>query len=138
MTVAPGIPGELFDYVKTVPDLLDALEGDPTIEEFNAIIDDAAARGRLPRVVADHITAWNRFKRDDPAYLIAYGVFAEENQDRWEAEGVPAPAPALEFFEGDGPNGLPAVSNKIGRNTACPCGSGRKYKHCHGGATAPD
>lgn len=21
---------------------------------------------------------------------------------------------------------------KIGRNTACPCGSGRKYKHCHG------
>ncbi len=21
---------------------------------------------------------------------------------------------------------------KIGRNEACPCGSGKKYKHCHG------
>jgi uncharacterized protein YecA (UPF0149 family) len=21
---------------------------------------------------------------------------------------------------------------KIGRNESCPCGSGRKYKHCHG------
>ena len=24
---------------------------------------------------------------------------------------------------------------KIGRNEACPCGSGRKYKHCHGKLT---
>jgi hypothetical protein len=23
-------------------------------------------------------------------------------------------------------------SGKIGRNTPCPCGSGRKYKKCHG------
>ncbi|MFO1204312.1 MAG: SEC-C metal-binding domain-containing protein [Burkholderiales bacterium] len=26
---------------------------------------------------------------------------------------------------------------KPGRNDPCPCGSGRKYKHCHGAATAP-
>ena len=24
------------------------------------------------------------------------------------------------------------VENKIGRNDACPCGSGKKYKNCHG------
>ena len=23
-------------------------------------------------------------------------------------------------------------SHKIGRNEPCPCGSGKKYKHCHG------
>jgi uncharacterized protein len=23
---------------------------------------------------------------------------------------------------------------KVGRNDPCPCGSGRKYKHCHGAA----
>ncbi|MBU3694640.1 MAG: hypothetical protein FGM40_07415, partial [Rhodocyclaceae bacterium] len=23
-------------------------------------------------------------------------------------------------------------SEKVGRNDPCPCGSGRKYKHCHG------
>jgi preprotein translocase subunit SecA len=22
--------------------------------------------------------------------------------------------------------------NKVGRNDPCPCGSGKKYKHCHG------
>jgi preprotein translocase subunit SecA len=27
-----------------------------------------------------------------------------------------------------------AVSDKIGRNDACPCGSGKKYKRCHGAA----
>ncbi|WP_363324062.1 SEC-C metal-binding domain-containing protein [uncultured Rikenella sp.] len=27
------------------------------------------------------------------------------------------------------------VSNKIGRNTPCPCGSGKKAKHCCGTKT---
>jgi preprotein translocase subunit SecA len=26
----------------------------------------------------------------------------------------------------------PAHSDKVGRNEPCPCGSGKKYKHCHG------
>lgn len=26
----------------------------------------------------------------------------------------------------------PAVSDKVGRNDPCPCGSGKKYKKCHG------
>ena len=26
----------------------------------------------------------------------------------------------------------PSTWGKIGRNEACPCGSGKKYKHCHG------
>ena len=25
-------------------------------------------------------------------------------------------------------------SDRVGRNDPCPCGSGKKYKHCHGGA----
>ncbi len=29
-----------------------------------------------------------------------------------------------------------AVSDKVGRNDACPCGSGKKYKKCHGAITA--
>ena len=24
------------------------------------------------------------------------------------------------------------ISKKVGRNEPCPCGSGKKYKHCHG------
>ena len=26
----------------------------------------------------------------------------------------------------------PTRATKIGRNNPCPCGSGKKYKHCHG------
>src|SRR5690606_38271315 len=26
----------------------------------------------------------------------------------------------------------PATSDKVGRNEPCPCGSGKKFKHCHG------
>jgi preprotein translocase subunit SecA len=33
---------------------------------------------------------------------------------------------------GSGDAGAPAVDPKTPRNAACPCGSGKKYKHCHG------
>jgi preprotein translocase subunit SecA len=26
----------------------------------------------------------------------------------------------------------PSTWGKVGRNDPCPCGSGKKYKHCHG------
>jgi len=38
--------------------------------------------------------------------------------------GAVAPPPeAAPFVRGD---------RKVGRNEPCPCGSGKKYKHCHG------
>jgi preprotein translocase subunit SecA len=36
----------------------------------------------------------------------------------------PAEAARVETFVRDG--------QKVGRNEPCPCGSGKKYKHCHG------
>jgi preprotein translocase subunit SecA len=35
----------------------------------------------------------------------------------------------------DGNGALPRKSRKVGVNDPCPCGSGRKYKHCHGAKT---
>jgi uncharacterized protein YecA (UPF0149 family) len=29
-----------------------------------------------------------------------------------------------------------ASAAKVGRNDPCPCGSGKKFKHCHSGAGA--
>ncbi len=42
-----------------------------------------------------------------------------------ERAAVEAPdeEPAVPFVRGE---------RKVGRNEACPCGSGRKFKHCHG------
>ena len=39
-------------------------------------------------------------------------------------------------FEGNGKEATqktsPAIWGKVGRNSQCPCGSGKKYKNCHG------
>ena len=39
-----------------------------------------------------------------------------------QAQNITKPKPAQ----------LPKKAKKIGRNDPCPCGSGKKYKHCHG------
>jgi len=33
---------------------------------------------------------------------------------------------------GDGAAPFVREDRKVGRNEPCPCGSGKKYKHCHG------
>ena len=33
---------------------------------------------------------------------------------------------------GDAGRGAATVEAPVSRNAPCPCGSGRKYKHCHG------
>jgi len=53
-----------------------------------------------------------------------------------EDEMAPALSPAMAGGNGDAqvardPNN-PATWGKVGRNESCPCGSGKKYKHCHG------
>ena len=35
---------------------------------------------------------------------------------------------------GDKPNTVERAASKVGRNELCPCGSGKKYKKCHGAA----
>jgi preprotein translocase subunit SecA len=51
-------------------------------------------------------------------------------------EPVPAGASDRRAAAGGGPPGRPQrpirVAEKIGRNDPCPCGSGKKYKNCHG------
>jgi preprotein translocase subunit SecA len=47
--------------------------------------------------------------------------------------GVPAPGEAAEAdLEGEEVLIEQAVSTKVPRNAPCPCGSGKKYKQCHG------
>ncbi|MFO1190006.1 MAG: SEC-C metal-binding domain-containing protein [Alphaproteobacteria bacterium] len=47
------------------------------------------------------------------------------------AEKPAAPKPAAMTI----PFGAEKTETRIGRNDPCPCGSGRKYKHCHGVAS---
>ncbi|MDF0676105.1 MAG: preprotein translocase subunit SecA [Nitrospira sp.] len=49
---------------------------------------------------------------------------------------ISRPQPRLTLNRGDEPAAAPApvhrAENKVGRNDPCPCGSGKKYKKCHG------
>ena len=50
---------------------------------------------------------------------------------RAAAATMPAPAPAV--TSSLGPVGRPVGTvPEVGRNDPCPCGSGKKYKKCHG------
>ena len=48
------------------------------------------------------------------------------SRQRGGAQAMPAPAPT------DPQGTFVRGERKIGRNEPCPCGSGKKYKHCHG------
>jgi len=39
---------------------------------------------------------------------------------------------AGENNQADGPKTVVREGRKVGRNEPCPCGSGKKYKQCHG------
>jgi preprotein translocase subunit SecA len=66
--------------------------------------------------------------REDPAFADEGGAGAPRgdgdvallNRPRRHASGAAAD-----------PN-VPESWGKVSRNAACPCGSGKKYKHCHG------
>ncbi|HET9717083.1 MAG TPA: preprotein translocase subunit SecA [Pseudolabrys sp.] len=53
-----------------------------------------------------------------------------------EDEMAPALAPALvghgNAMQAERNSSDPSTWGKVGRNEPCPCGSGKKYKHCHG------
>ena len=36
------------------------------------------------------------------------------------------------FLKGEEPEEAPLPNRKVGRNDPCPCGSGKKFKKCHG------
>lgn len=54
---------------------------------------------------------------------------------QFEHANVNAMATTADDFDATLPSAPTPIQNsgaKIGRNEACPCGSGKKYKHCHG------
>ena len=50
------------------------------------------------------------------------------------AQDAAGPVTGLEAFSLGGEVAVPETAHKLGRNDKCWCGSGKKYKHCHGAA----
>ena len=72
-------------------------------------------------LVAVEIRASDAVPQADVAQHVENVRLQHADYDTALGEGEPAPKPQ------------PArAGQKVGRNDPCPCGSGRKYKHCHG------
>jgi preprotein translocase subunit SecA len=79
-------------------------------------------------------------KREAVAYVFNASIqVVDEDEERRQ---TPAPQPTqlssavTEAEERAAPQSQRETVKKVGRNQPCPCGSGKKYKLCHG-ATAP-
>jgi preprotein translocase subunit SecA len=84
----------------------------------------------------------SRIKREVTRLLMTVQIRSEEQV---EAAEVAVPAPKnVQYHHSDYEVALASASEppaqqpfvrqggKVGRNDPCPCGSGKKYKHCHG------
>jgi preprotein translocase subunit SecA len=59
----------------------------------------------------------------EAASALAAAPSAEEAERELMADADGAASPQSPIVRGE---------RKVGRNEPCPCGSGKKYKHCHG------
>ena len=84
------------------------------------------------RMAAERLAHEMHETRDDPA-LASDVIGTVEDDQEMRATGTDgiAPARAAATRVAADPND-PATWGKVQRNAPCPCGSGKKYKHCHG------
>jgi len=77
---------------------------------------------------------------EEPAQQLPYMEAHKVDPATGEDEMAPALAPMLVGNGNGAQSGAQAERNpkdpaswgKVGRNELCPCGSGKKFKHCHG------
>jgi preprotein translocase subunit SecA len=66
-------------------------------------------------------------------YMEAHKVNPDTGEDEMALASAPlAPALAGSAAQAERNPKNPTSWGKVGRNEECPCGSGKKYKHCHG------
>jgi preprotein translocase subunit SecA len=97
-----------------------------------------AMMSRLREAVTAQLMRVEIVQQPPAEQQLPYMEASHINPDTGENEIVPSLQPVL-VGAGNG-NGAQAARNpndpstwgKVGRNEPCPCGSGKKYKHCHG------
>ena len=71
----------------------------------------------------------------DTEGVVEFTAQAEDGKQRWQLHEVSTFVKDGEqwfYVDGDLVKPPPATSSKVGRNTPCPCGSGKKFKKCCG------
>jgi preprotein translocase subunit SecA len=111
--------------------LLIAIREDVTRVLMRAQVElEEAPPPMLPDFITQHL---DPFSGDDDSADIDGGTGLGAMQPAFAPLNIPQPdMPQREPAAGETAGGV--VEAPVSRNAACPCGSGRKYKHCHGQA----
>ena len=67
-----------------------------------------------------------------PMFEVHMNPFTGDNERALESVGATLSSGAAEARQPFRLSALPAGFENTGRNAPCPCGSGKKFKHCHG------
>jgi preprotein translocase subunit SecA len=118
------------DEMQTAPEAQGAPSGGPSAGQAPQRSAPAAMRARGPAAAVASAAA--RVADEAPARLPSFARDMERKQQRAEKE--------MQYQTGAGQAEPPKpvrAGAKVGRNDPCPCGSGKKYKKCHGANTGP-
>ena len=106
-------------------------------EMFNAMLEELDERITLIlahiQLQIDGLDDMDLFARSEQPTMEVYEdpAFAGVLEDTGAYGNAVAPVVTRQSAEHVDPDD-PTTWGKVGRNSACPCGSGKKYKHCHG------
>jgi hypothetical protein len=107
----------LFDYQK----------------ESYEIMDQGSENIALPKELVDEIKRYDLgkiYKERHQKLRTIYNNFRKKSQEERQERQERQEQDHLYSFNTPSPPQKPIVSQKIGRNNPCPCGSGKKYKKC--------
>ena len=132
----------MLDHLRQVIGLRGYGQRDPLNEyKSEAFQLFSALLGRLREIVTSQLMRVEIVTSPPPMEELppmeAHHINATTGEDEMASAGAaigsrPAPALTGDVAVADRDPTDPSTWGKVGRNENCPCGSGKKYKHCHG------
>jgi preprotein translocase subunit SecA len=93
------------------------------IQKVNKDIVSTLMKGQIPISNPDQVREAETARRTDMSKYSAQKTDSQEISRGRRSAGTPPPPQKVQPVR---------VEKKVGRNDPCPCGSGKKYKNCHG------
>lgn len=142
------VDSKWMEHIDVMDDLRDSIgmrgyaQHDPIVEYRREGFELFEAMTRAIQEDAVRLMMRARFSRErvqqrqSIARNVTEGYAAGKSEAARPSEKVMAAGPQLRHAESGQPAPVPVKrdADKVGRNDPCPCGSGRKYKNCHGRA----
>ena len=121
------LPPEMLAKVPTIQSLNAMM---PLVNEFLNSVNNRNRKGWPPAELSKRMPKYRGMPTIMPGSAHAAQMM-RQSEAQLRAMGANVDYSSIDSFATVGPYGERRVI-KVGRNDPCPCGSGKKYKHCHG------